>query len=125
MDHRYLNQSLTRLGVVVVVPRQRPALAQPSKRPLYHPPSRQQHKTLGRVAPLHNLQYPPARRADPGDQLPRVAAIGPDQLQLREQILGLAQHQLRPIAVLNIGRVNDHAQQQTQRIDQDYDACCP
>jgi len=54
----------------------------------------------------------------PLDQLPRVAPVGPDQAQLRVQGARLAHYQLRPIPILNVGRMHDHAQQQADRINQ-------
>jgi hypothetical protein len=84
MDYRYLNQSLTRLGVVLVVPRQRSALAQPTERPLYYPPSRQQHKTLGRRSYTRDFvsnQNDITRQPRPSDRVHLGnAAYGPAQV---------------------------------------------
>src|SRR5580658_5073932 len=61
----------------------------------------------------------------PVDQLSGVAAVGPDQLQTREQSSALAlfvelgQHQLGPVAVLKIGCMDNNRNNQPQRVDHD------
>ena len=72
------------------------------------------------IAALDDLQGP---RAGLGDHLghlwPLVSGIGKDALDKREGSPRRAQQVARAIAVLHVGRVDDHAQQEAQRIDQD------
>jgi hypothetical protein len=52
----------------------------------------------------------------PLDQHARVSAVSPDQLQTFELPLQPAQHHLGAVAILHVGWVNDHGQDQSQRI---------
>ena len=52
----------------------------------------------------------------PGDQLPGLTTVCPDQAQLREACPELLQHQLRPVTVLDVGGMNHHGQQQVHRV---------
>ena len=49
-----------------------------------------------------------------------VAGVGEDVLDKREQATGApVENQPRPIAILNVGRMNDDVQQEAERIDKD------
>jgi hypothetical protein len=49
-----------------------------------------------------------------------VAGVGEDVLDKREQATGAPiENQPRPIAILNVGRMNDDVQQEAERIDKD------
>ena len=72
------------------------------------------------IAALDDLQGP---RAGPGDDLshpwPLVAGVGEDAFDEREGSPRRAQQIARTVAVLHIGRVDDHVQQEAQRVDED------
>ena len=48
-----------------------------------------------------------------------ITSIDPDQAQPAKRRRELPQHQARAVAILNVGRVNHHRQNQTQRIHQE------
>src|SRR4051812_15106122 len=54
-----------------------------------HPPLGQQLEALDVVVALDDLQDPPTEAEDPCDQLPRIAAVGPDALHPRPPALDL------------------------------------
>lgn len=61
---------------------------------------------------------PRTKRAHPFDQRTSVAAVRPDAAQPAEAVTQRREQQARPIAILNIGRVDADQQDQSQRIDQ-------
>jgi hypothetical protein len=52
-------------------------------------------------------------------KLPSVATIGPDLLQTRKLVVEFLQHQLRPIAILDISWMNNDFQDQSERVNDD------
>jgi len=72
------------------------------------------------VGTLDDFQRPQTGRCDrlrhPGAL---VSAIGIDALDEGEAAAGVAQHGRRPVAILDIGRMDGDAQQQAERIDED------
>ena len=55
-----------------------------------------------------------------GDAGPLVAGIGEDVLDEREEATGAPiENQPRPIAILNVGGMDDDVQQKAERIDKD------
>ena len=48
-----------------------------------------------------------------------ISAIGKDALDEWEQTAGLAQDLTHAVAILNIGRVDENAQQKAERVDED------
>jgi len=116
MDHR-----LTRFVPVFVMLAQAPIIRQPRERPLDHPTLRQQLEPLHVVVPLDDLQDPLAARGDPGDQLPRVATVGPDPFHSRPRAgqLRPGEDQFGAVAVLNVRRMDHGRQHPPLRIHQD------
>lgn len=83
-------------------------------------PSLGQDNEVMRVAALDDLQCPATSIGHDLLHLrPLVACIGEDALDERKQTARRAQHLAGTIAILHVGGVNDHAQQQAERIDQD------
>jgi len=83
-------------------------------------PSLGQDNEAMRIASLDDLQRPATSIGHDLLHLrPLVACIGEDALDERKQPARRAQHLAGTIAILHVGRVHDHAQQQAERIDQD------
>ena len=59
------------------------------------------------------------RQTDERHLASRVSAVGKDALDEREQSSRPTQQMEGAVTVLNIGRMNDDVQQETQRVDQD------
>jgi len=117
-DHCNLNESLPGFSKFFIVFAKSTTATQPSEGPFHDPTAWQNVKSLGVVAAFDDLQYPAARLLHPIDQLSTVAAIRPNELQSRKLPLCFFQDLLGTVTVLNVGRVNDHTQQQTDCIDQ-------
>ena len=92
------------------------AVREPSERPFYDPAFGENLKAHTR-SPLHDRQGPADSLAEPLDQLPRVAAIGKDHLQAWQHTFDLLDQQFAAVAILNVSRMDEHGQEQTQRID--------
>ena len=95
--------------MTLVVARQPAAAADPGQGPLDDPTLRQRHEAM-LVAATNDLQAPGAGPRHGG---------GHQSLDEGEQATGLRQHGLGAIAVLDVGRVDDDAQQQAERVDED------
>jgi len=96
------------------------ALHQPSERALQHPPTRKDDKAFDIVRALDDLQHPACRQGgDPGDQLPRIAAVRPEKAQPRELAQQARQDQFGAVAILDTGAMNHDCQQQAQSIYRD------
>ena len=73
-----------------------------------------------RVTALYDLDGPRAGDGGERGQLrPLVSAISEDALDKWKAASGLSQHSTGTIAILHAGRMHDHAQQQTEGIDED------
>ena len=69
---------------------------------------------------FHDLDVPSQLRLDPpGEAFLFVAAIGPDQLQTRKGPSERRKQGFAATVVLDIGRMDQHMQDQASRIDQD------
>lgn len=122
MDHRDLDHRFTAGRLLLVDLAEPPIPAQPTEGPLHHPATRQDHGPRRVVRPLDDLQgQAPGSEcvADPLDQGPGIAAVGPDLLEAVEAAADRLQDQLGPVAILDGGRVDRDRQEQPQRIDQD------
>jgi hypothetical protein len=95
------------------------ALADPGEGAFDDPPLGQ-HDEAVEIGPLDDLQFP---RPGLGDELchlrPLIAAIGIDAFDEGEGPPGLPEHGGGPIAVLNIGGMDDDAQEEAEGIDED------
>jgi hypothetical protein len=118
-DHGEAEEGGDGSGVAFEVAGQTAVAADPGKGALDDPALGQDNKTMS-VAALDDLQSP---RAGAGDKLgglwSLVAGVGEDAFDEREGSPRHAQNLARAVAILHIGRVDDHAQQEAQRIDQD------
>ncbi len=114
--HSKIDHGLARVSQFFIVFAETTIPSQPSECSLDHPAVRQYLETLHVVASPDNFQYPPAKLVNPINQHTRISAVSPDQLQTFELPLQLDQHPLGTVAVLHVGRVNDHRQDQSQRV---------
>ena len=72
------------------------------------------------IAALDDLQCPATGIGNDLLHLrPLIPGIREDALDEGKQTTRRAQHLAGAIAILHVGRVNDHAQQQAERIDED------
>jgi hypothetical protein len=74
-------------------------------------------KTSGVPRAFHDDEGPVQHRRDLRDELARVPAIGPDQLQSREAGDECPQHRFGPIAVLDASGMHHHNEEQPQDIN--------
>src|ERR1035437_152744 len=106
MNHGQINHRLAAVGQSLVILAQPTVAAKPAKGAFHNPSLGQDDEALDVVATFDDLQQPAAKVLDPADQLPGIAAVGPDQLQPRQPADQLGQYQLGPVAVLEVGRVD-------------------
>ena len=106
-------------GVALEVAGQAAVAADPGEGALDDPAFGQDDKAMG-IAALDDLQGPGAGLGDHlGHFWPLVSGVGEDAFDKREGSPRGAQHLARAIAVLHVGGVDRHAQQEAQRIDED------
>lgn len=119
MDHGQVNDRFAALRQRLVVLAQPPVTTEPSKGSLHDPTLRQDLEAGHVVAAFDDLQDPVTHFLGPFDQFPGVSPIGPDQLQPGELPDQFRQHQLGPVAVLDIGGMHDNGQKQAQGVYDD------
>ena len=127
MNHSYVDPGLGCLGQSFVVPvsstgqalAHPTAPAEPRECSFDHPSSRQHSKTMAVPGALYNLERPACQGPDPLDQLSSIASIGPDQPHAGKPPYQFIDDQLRPIPILDIGRMHHHRQQQPHGIYND------
>ena len=93
-------------------------VADPSKRPLHDPALGQHHEAMP-IAAAHDLD-PPAASAGHGGRHLRalVSGVTDNALDEREQPPRLAQQRLGAVAILHIGPMHHHGEQQAERVRQ-------
>ena len=116
MDHSHVNHRFAAFRQRFVVLAQTTIAAEPGKGSLDDPTFGQNLEAGDIVAALDDLQDPVAQFSGPLDQFPGVSSIGPDQLQPGELSDHFGQHQLGPIAILDVGGVYDDGQEQAQGV---------
>ena len=122
MTKTSFDNGLTNKGIsFVIAARHAAALTEPAETALHHPAPRQCDETFGAGRHPDHLHPQTQRRGGRGHQRPLVAGIGPEQLQLRGDGLGLGQYRGRAHGVLHAGRLHQHGQGQSLGID-DYRA---
>ncbi len=96
-----------------------PVAADPGEGSLHDPPFRQDNEAV-RVGALDDLQRPATGRGDGRRPLwSLVAGIGEDGLDEGERPARRAKQLAGAVAVLHVGGMDDDAQQQAERIDED------
>lgn len=119
MSHRQVDHGFAALGERLVILAQAAVSSEPREGSFDNPSLGHDYKPRHVVAAPDDLQDPAAQLSRPLDQLARIAAVGPDQLQPAEAPLEQGQHQLGPVAVLDVGRMHHHGKHQTQRVYDD------
>src|SRR4029453_8675048 len=117
-----MNERLTRRWQVLVVLAQPAVETQPGKRPLDDPPFRQDLEPLYSIRPLDDLQVDRLTLPEgphPFPDAPSLDGIGPNLAQSGETVRQGSEDCPGPVAVLGAGRVDHHAQDQAEGIDQD------
>ena len=117
VDHGQVDEVLAGSRVEFIIFAEPTIAAQPGEGPLDDPAMRQHLETNGLLATPDDFQFPAGDLLNPLLQLAGVAGIGPDQLQSRTLPANLRDDLLCPVAILNVGRVNHHADDQSQGID--------
>ena len=118
-DHGQLDHGLRDLGQLFVFPGQPPPAAKPAERPLRHPAAREEDEALGPgEAPDHD-QGQPEQEAGKQGREPVVSAIGEHDLEPRVEPLQPAQQVAGTIGVLDVGGMDDNAEQQAGGVDPD------
>src|SRR5215208_1057343 len=92
--------------------------AEPSEGPLDQPALGQDGKAAGAGLALDDLEPQTLLCCGTGSGLPLIAAIGEDQAEPGEAPAQPAADQRQPIAILDVGGVDDDHQQQAQGVDQ-------
>lgn len=96
------------------------ASSEPGEGPFNHPSARQYLEALCLVRSLDDLQR---EAADPFQRTPqfgaRIATIGEDMAQPRPALDDGLEHLRRPVAILDRSAVDDEADQQAKRVDDD------
>ena len=118
-DHGKADESSDGSGITLEVARQTAVAADPGEGTFNDPSLRQNDKAM-RVTAFDDLQGPGARVGDVrGDLRPLIAGIGEDTLDEGEQAPGRLQRLAGAIAILDVAGMDGHAQEQTERIDED------
>ena len=119
MDHGQVDHGFAAFRERFVVLAQTAITTEPSKGSLDDPTLGQNLKAGHIVAAFDDLQNPGAQFLGPLDQVPGVSPIGPDQLEPGELPDQFGQHQFGPVAILDVGGVDDHGQDQAQGVYDD------
>ena len=118
-DRRRLDHRLGDLGQLLVVPGQAAPAAEPAERPLRHPPPRDHDEALAPGEATDDDQGQPEQEAGEQSREPVVSAIGEHDLEPRVEPLQPTQQVARTIGVLDVGGMNDDAEQQAGGVDRD------
>ena len=119
MDHGQVDHRFAAFRQCLVVLAQPTVAAEPSKGSLDDPALGQNLKACHIVAAFDDLQDPVAQFLRPIDQFPGVPAVGPNQLEAAELPDQFSQHQFGPVAVLDMGGMHDHGQEQAHGVYDD------
>ena len=118
-DHSEAEEGGDGSRVTLEVAGQAAVAADPGEGALDDPALGQDDEAMG-IAALDDLEGP---RTGPSDELrhPRslIAGVGEDAFDEWKGSPHRAQQVARTVAVLHIGRVDDHVQQEAQRVDED------
>src|ERR671928_1645569 len=118
-DHGRLDHGLRDLGQLLVLLGEAPPAAEPAQRPLRHPPPREEHEALGPGEATDDDQGQAEQEAGQQGGEPVVDTVGEHRLQPRVEPLQPPQEVSYPGRVLDVGGVDDHAEQQARGVDRD------
>src|SRR5262245_24904370 len=118
MNRSKIEHSFTTFGAMFIIFTQPPVTAQPGKGPLDNPATRQNLEANLIGFTLHNFQDNIETIPNPVNQaIFLVHSIGPQLLEGRNGLAQLVQNQFGPLVILDVGGMNDHLQQITDRIN--------
>ena len=118
-DHGEADEGLDGARVALEVAR-KPAIATDPRQRALDDPALGQHDEARQLAALDDLDRPASGRGDDASHpRPPVAAIADDPLDEREQAAGAPQRFVGTVAILEVGRMDEHAHEQAERVDQD------
>ncbi len=118
-DHGEADEGDDGPGIALEVAGEAPVAADPGECSLDDPALGQNHEAV-RVSALDDLQRPAAGRGDGRCHLwSLVASIGEDGLDEGKRSARRAKQFAGAVAVLHVGGMDDDAQEQAERIDQD------
>src|ERR687886_1699691 len=108
MDHREAYPGFAALTGLLVVFGEPTILRQPAEGTLNNPTMWLHHESLSIVRTLDDLQNEAGKGSHPRDELPRIAAVGPDEPQPRERTAQSLEDQFSAVSVLDPRAVDDH-----------------
>jgi hypothetical protein len=117
IDHHDEDHGFAAGGQHFVVLAHSPVPTDPAEGTLHDPTLGQDHEARDVVTPPHDFQDPAAQGFRPFHQFARIAAVGPNELQSGVQAAKPTQHELGSVAILHVGDMHDHYQDQPQRVD--------
>jgi len=122
MGNRDEDESLAVGGVVFIVFGEATIIGKPAEGSFHDPALGQDLESVELRALDHFQAQTTARqqRFEPlAERVTGIASVDPDQTQPTEGQFQLLEHQASALAILNVGGMNDHGQNQTQRIHQE------
>jgi len=117
VDHHKVDHGFATGGERFVVFAHSPVSPDPPEGALDDPPSGKHREADDVIASLYNLQHPTAYGLRPFDEFTRIPSVCPNELQSRVLPTEFAKHELGTVAILNVGSMDDHGQDQAQGID--------
>src|SRR4051794_9792531 len=124
-DHRQLDHGLGDLGQLLVVPGEAAPAAEPAERPLRHPTTREEDEALGPGEAPDDDQRQPEQEAGEQGREPVVDPVGEHRPQPRVEPLQALEEIADAVRVLDVGGVDDHAEQQARGVDPDVPLPAP
>ena len=118
-DHRQLDHGLRDLGQLLVLLGEAAPAAEPAERPLRHPAAWEEDEALGPGEAPDDDQGQPEQEAGEQGREPVVSAIGEHDLEPRVEPLQPAQQVTGTIGVLDVGGMDNDAEQQAGSVDRD------
>ena len=119
LDHCDTYHGFASVGEILVVFAEASVAAQPTERSFHDPAMGEDMESLQVIGSANDLEDPATDVGNPSDQLAGIPAIGPDQLDSREKRPYFLQQQLGPVAILDVGRMHHHPEQQPYGIYED------
>src|SRR4051794_12442718 len=120
-----MRTGLRDLGQLLVLPGEAAPAAEPAQRPLRHPAARQEDEAGAAREPAHDDQGQPEQEAGEQDRQPVVDAVREHDPEPAVEPLQPPQQVARAVRVLDVGGVDDHAQEQARGVDRDVPLPAP
>src|SRR3954463_7933152 len=124
-DHGQLDHGLGDLGQFLVLLGEAAPAAEPPQRPLRHPTTREEDEALGPGEAPDDDQRQPEQEAGEQGREPVVDPVGEHRPQPRVEPLQALEEIADAVRVLDVGGVDDHAEQQARGVDPDVPLPAP